>query len=88
MNRRVHNSIAVFLIALGLTFCAAPRVSLAGDAAVKHESAIPAADVPAYITAAINSPDRPAANCRCASASSPDRTGSIERKSLTTICRL
>ncbi len=62
MNRRVYNSFAVFLVALGLTIGGAPRASIADDAAVKHESALPAADVPAYITAAIDSPARPAAD--------------------------
>jgi predicted methyltransferase len=60
MNRRRHSSIVVFL-ALGLLFCGAAGVCVAEDA-VKHESAIPAAEIPTYITAAINSPDRPAAD--------------------------
>jgi predicted methyltransferase len=62
MNRRSYNSVVFFLIALGLIFCGAASFSVAEAAAVKHESAIPAADVPTYIIAAINSPDRPAAD--------------------------
>jgi predicted methyltransferase len=62
MNPRRHNSIAAALVALSLMFSGAPRVCVADDAAVKHESAIAAAEVPAYITAAINSPQRPAAD--------------------------
>lgn len=62
MNRRRHNAIAIFFMALGLMFGGAASVCMADDAAVKHESAIPAADVPAYITSAINSPARPAAD--------------------------
>jgi predicted methyltransferase len=62
MNRRSYNSVVFFLIALGLIFCGAASFSVAEAAAVKHESAIPAADIPTYITAAINSPDRPAAD--------------------------
>ena len=70
MNRRVYQTLAVILAALGLTLGGAPRASLAADTAVKHESAIPAADIPAYITAAINAPERPAA----------DRAGDESRK--------
>lgn len=67
MNRRVFISTAAFLLALSLLF-GTMRLAIAGAAAVKHESAIPAAAVPAYITAAIDSPARPAAD-RAADAS-------------------
>jgi predicted methyltransferase len=60
MNPRGHHFIAAIAIAMVLTLCPSPVVAHAGAAPVKHESAIPAADIPAYITAAIASPDRPA----------------------------
>lgn len=46
-------------IALATTAPSSARAA-ARHAKVLHESAIPAAQIPAYITAAINSPDRPA----------------------------
>lgn len=62
INRRKPNSIVGLLIGLGLMFCGGAGVSIAHDAAVKQESAIPAADIPPYIIAAIDSPDRPMAD--------------------------
>jgi predicted methyltransferase len=64
MNRRVNNFIVAGIIGLGLILGATPLVVRAADTgtAVKHESAIPEAEIPQYIIVAINSPDRPPAD--------------------------
>jgi predicted methyltransferase len=61
MNRRVYQFIPAIVIGLGLIFCGARRVVHAADTTpVKHQSKLPASQVPHYIVAAINAPDRPA----------------------------
>jgi predicted methyltransferase len=64
MNGRGYKSIAIIIIGLALMFGSAPHEVIAADAgsAVKHETALPDAQIPTYIMAAINSPDRPAAD--------------------------
>ena len=62
MNRRAYNSIAAIMIVLGLMLCAAPRCVLADDPPATHQSAIPADQIPPYLTDAINSPARPTAD--------------------------
>ena len=62
MNRRAYNFIAAIMIVLGLMLCTAPRCVLADDPAAAHQSAIPADQIPPYLTDAINSPARPAAD--------------------------
>jgi predicted methyltransferase len=64
MNRHSYHVSAAIAFGLALMFPAAAHVAIAADtgAAVKHESALPAAEVPQYIVAAINAPDRPAAD--------------------------
>jgi predicted methyltransferase len=62
MNRRAYNSIAAIMIVLGLMLCAAPRCVLADDPLAMHQSAIPADQIPPYLTDAINSPARPTAD--------------------------
>lgn len=61
MNR-LFVVLAASLFTVGIAICGAPAGAQAGDAPVAHESAIPAAQVPAYITAAIDAPARPAAD--------------------------
>jgi len=60
MNNRSRDFLAVLAVGLALMFCGATSASIAGDAVVKHEGAIPAARIPHYIIEAINSPARPA----------------------------
>lgn len=63
MNQRNRTLRAtIMIVALTLTAAALPRVVRAQDAAVQHESAIPVAQIPPYLTDAINSPARPAAD--------------------------
>jgi predicted methyltransferase len=64
MSRRGYNFIVAIAFGLGLMRCFAPHLANAAEAgtAVKHESALPDAEVPQYIVAAINAPDRPAAD--------------------------
>jgi predicted methyltransferase len=61
---KVRSAIPLAALAMfALTAMAPNRARAAsGHAKVVHESAIPAAKIPAYITAAIDSPDRPAAD--------------------------
>ncbi|MBI3759006.1 MAG: class I SAM-dependent methyltransferase [Deltaproteobacteria bacterium] len=62
MNQRAYTSIAAIAIVLGLMLCAAPHRVLADDPPAIHQSAIPADQIPPYLTDAINSPARPAAD--------------------------
>ncbi len=61
---KVRSATALAALAMFALMAAAPNRARAasGRAKIIHESAIPAAKIPAYLTAAIDSPDRPAAD--------------------------
>lgn len=64
MNQLNRNFCAMLAVGLGLMLYSAPRAARADDvaAAVQHQSALPAAQVPPYVIDAINAPARPASD--------------------------
>jgi predicted methyltransferase len=64
MNRPKRNLVAILLVAFAVTFGSALHIALADDvgASVQHRGALPAAQIPPYITDAINAAARPAAD--------------------------
>ena len=67
-------TILVGCAALAAMLCVSPRLSIAADpTSVEHASAVPDSQIPKYITEAINSPDRPAADKALDKARRPDQ---------------
>ncbi len=62
MNRRNRKLCATLLAAVALSLLGGTSTVRAEDAAVQHESAMPVAQIPPYLTDAINAPARPAAD--------------------------
>jgi predicted methyltransferase len=61
------------LVALATLICISQRLAHAASANVEHASAVPDSQIPKYITDAINSPDRPAADKELDKARRPDQ---------------
>ena len=70
---RIHTVLAG-CAALAAILCVSPRLSNAADpTSVEHASAVPDSQIPKYITDAINSSDRPAADKELDKARRPDQ---------------
>jgi len=70
---KICTVLAVLVAIVAIISSSPPLASAADMAGVKQTSAIPASQIPGYITDAINSPDRPAADKQLDQARRPDQ---------------